>query len=116
MEAIMSCHYVIQPVPLLGEASYERDCYSSTQCGRAPGQCLMLCSWCSSDPNAKGQDKFCPSSAGWPPFMRVNPVLDWEYSDVWAFLAAARVQYCQLYDQGYTSLGAIHNTLQNRCA
>ena len=76
----------------------------------------MPWSWCSSDPNAKGQDKFCPSSAGWPPFMRVNPVLDWEYSDVWAFLAAARVQYCQLYDRGYTSLGAIHNTLQNRCA
>ncbi|KAK9840250.1 hypothetical protein WJX74_006136 [Apatococcus lobatus] len=67
----------------------------------------------SSDPNAKGQDKFCPSSAGWPPFMRVNPIFDWEYADVWSFLAAAGVQYCQLYDQGYTSLGAIHNTLQN---
>ncbi|KAK9846826.1 hypothetical protein WJX84_007716 [Apatococcus fuscideae] len=67
----------------------------------------------SSDPNAKGQDKFCPSSKGWPPFMRVNAVLDWEYEDVWAFLRAVGVQYCPLYDKGYTSLGAIHNTLQN---
>lgn len=32
------------------------------------------------DPNAGGQETFCPSSEGWPPFMRVNPILDWEVS------------------------------------
>lgn len=68
------------------------------------------------DPNAVGQDEFCPSSAGWPPFMRVNPLLSWTYADVWAFLRGARVPYCCLYDRGYTSLGSTSNTRPNRHA
>ena len=48
------------------------------------------------DPNAAGQDMFCPSSADWPPFMRVNPILEWSYTDVWAFLRAVNVEYCSL--------------------
>eukprot|EP00878_Enallax_costatus_P028716 GHUV01031051.1.p1 GENE.GHUV01031051.1~~GHUV01031051.1.p1 ORF type:complete len:571 (+),score=152.40 GHUV01031051.1:434-2146(+) len=65
------------------------------------------------DPNAEGQEYFCPSSAGWPPFMRINPILDWSYADVWGFLKACRLPYCCLYDHGYTSLGGVHNTLPN---
>ncbi|KAK9831385.1 hypothetical protein WJX81_008521 [Elliptochloris bilobata] len=65
------------------------------------------------DPNAEGQDAFCPSSAGWPPFMRVNPVLDWGYGDVWALLRAARLPYCALYDRGFTSIGSVTNTRPN---
>lgn len=68
------------------------------------------------DPNADGQEFFCPSSVGWPPFMRVNPVLDWTYTDVWAFLRATRAPYCSLYDQGYTSIGSTNNTAPNRYA
>jgi hypothetical protein len=68
----------------------------------------------SGDPNAEGQEYFCPSSAGWPPFMRINPILDWTYHDVWTFLRATGVSYCHLYDVGYTSLGGVHNTLPNR--
>jgi 3'-phosphoadenosine 5'-phosphosulfate sulfotransferase (PAPS reductase)/FAD synthetase len=66
------------------------------------------------DPNAADQQPFCPSSRGWPPFMRINPILDWGYADVWAFLCGVGLAYCSLYDQGYTSIGSVHNTQPNR--
>ncbi|KAH6806018.1 phosphoadenosine phosphosulfate reductase family protein [Perilla frutescens var. frutescens] len=65
------------------------------------------------DPTAVGQEQFSPSSPGWPPFMRVNPILDWSYRDVWTFLLTCKVSYCSLYDQGYTSIGSIHDTVPN---
>eukprot|EP00532_Pseudo-nitzschia_australis_P018092 CAMPEP_0168311094 /NCGR_PEP_ID=MMETSP0142_2-20121227/67184_1 /TAXON_ID=44445 /ORGANISM="Pseudo-nitzschia australis, Strain 10249 10 AB" /LENGTH=694 /DNA_ID=CAMNT_0008263981 /DNA_START=1803 /DNA_END=3887 /DNA_ORIENTATION=+ len=63
-----------------------------------------------SDPNAAGQDSFCPSSHWMPPFMRVNPVLEWNYGLVWHFLRLFKLPYCSLYDQGYTSLGTTKDT------
>ena len=65
------------------------------------------------DPNAKGQEYFCPSSEGWPAFMRVNPILDWTYSEVWSFLLLVKAKYCVLYDQGFTSLGSTKDTKKN---
>ena len=65
------------------------------------------------DPNAGGQDALCASSPGWPPFLRVNPVLEWGYGDVWGFLDAAGAPYCSLYDRGFTSVGAAPSTSPN---
>lgn len=65
------------------------------------------------DPFSELLDHFTPSSEGWPAFTRVMPILDWTYSDVWKFLLSNSLCYCALYDEGYTSLGEMHNTVKN---
>ena len=51
------------------------------------------------DPNCGEQQFFSPSSSWMPPFMRVNPILEWTYGDVWKFLRMFNLKYCSLYDQ-----------------
>ncbi|KAH3743351.1 FAD synthase [Pelomyxa schiedti] len=66
-----------------------------------------------SDPGGETLDFFKANDPGWPKLMRVFPILDWTYSDVWDFFRIASVPYCSLYDLGYTSLGNRSNTLKN---
>ncbi|KAK3251620.1 hypothetical protein CYMTET_39047 [Cymbomonas tetramitiformis] len=65
------------------------------------------------DPNGEKAESYEPSSTNWPAFMRINPVLDWSYENVWCFLRSFNLDYCELYDRGYTSLGNTTNTLPN---
>lgn len=54
-----------------------------------------------------------PTDDGWPKFMRVNPILDWSYNQVWDFIRQLNVPYCDLYNQGYSSIGTKSNTFKN---
>lgn len=44
---------------------------------------------------------FIPTDPGWPPFMRIHPIIDWTFAQVWNFLKVLNVPYCELYDLGY---------------
>ncbi|UKJ89190.2 FAD synthase [Theileria orientalis] len=46
-------------------------------------------------------------------FYRINPILNWTYGDIWDFLLYFQLEYCPLYDQGYTSIGTVDDTLPN---
>lgn len=59
----------------------------------------------STDPGGDKLKHFTPTDEGWPQLMRVFPVLDWSYKDVWDFIRDLSLPYCSLYDQGYSSIG-----------
>ncbi|VUC21416.1 unnamed protein product [Clonostachys rosea] len=66
------------------------------------------------DPFAEKLQHFDPTDAGWPSFMRVHPVIDWHLGMFgWRFIRYLNIPYCELYDQGYTSLGGKLNTHPN---
>ena len=37
----------------------------------------------------------------------VNPIIDWDDSEVWEFIREYKIPYCNLYDKGYKCLGCI---------
>jgi len=65
------------------------------------------------DPHGAHLNVFHPTDPGWPEFVRISPVLDWDYHDIWSFILYFKLPYCTMYDDGYTSIGQTHNTIQN---
>lgn len=57
--------------------------------------------------------EFAPTDAGWPQFTRVNPILDWTYSEIWLFIRCLKLPYCSLYDEGFTSVDNTLNSVPN---
>ena len=52
---------------------------------------------------------FAPTDADWPALMRVHPILDWTYADIWEFLRCpdlgdGGVGWCDLYDYGWVAV------------
>ena len=42
------------------------------------------------DPHGDVLTHFDPTDRGWPPFMRVHPVIDWHYREIWAVRVPSR--------------------------
>ncbi|CAM1505098.1 Fc.00g107350.m01.CDS01 [Cosmosporella sp. VM-42] len=65
------------------------------------------------DPHAELLTHFDVTDKDWPQFMRVHPVIDWHYVEIWAFIRHLEIPFCELYNRGFTSLGGVTDTRPN---
>ncbi|OWR44285.1 molybdopterin-binding protein [Danaus plexippus plexippus] len=66
------------------------------------------------DPHSEKLVFMQKTDPNWPQMMRVSPLLNWNYHQIWNYILQRKVPYCKLYDRGYTSIGSIYNTLPNK--
>ncbi|CAH2107658.1 unnamed protein product [Euphydryas editha] len=65
------------------------------------------------DPYSEDLKFMQKTDPSWPQMIRVSPLLNWSYHQIWSYILQRQVPYCSLYDRGYTSIGSIHNTCPN---
>ncbi|CAG7555928.1 unnamed protein product [Fusarium equiseti] len=63
------------------------------------------------DPHGENLTFFDPTDAGWPSFMRIHPVIDWHYVQIWAVSTTSQPYTPPL--TCYTSLGGKKDTHPN---
>ncbi|KOS42483.1 hypothetical protein ACN38_g6592 [Penicillium nordicum] len=80
---------------------------------RHPGIRAIFVGTRRTDPHGAQLTHFDRTDGGWPDFVRVHPVIDWHYAEIWAFIRHLDLRYCSLYDEGYTSLGGTSDTHPN---
>lgn len=66
-----------------------------------------------SDPYGPKTSLVQKTDSDWPQVVLVNPLLNWSSTDIWKYIFDNNLPYCELYDQGYTSLGETTNTFKN---
>lgn len=63
--------------------------------------------------NSNKLSVFQVTDNNWPTYVRVYPILDMDYIEIWKYIKDNKLKYCKLYDQGYTSLGNKSKTFKN---
>ena len=53
------------------------------------------------------------TSKGWPPLIRVSPIFNWSYPQVWQYIFDGDVPFCPVYAHGYSSIGGKDTCGQN---
>ena len=53
------------------------------------------------------------NSESWSDVIYVNPIIEWNYHEVWYYILKNGIPYCDLYNRGYTSLGLKSNSIPN---
>ncbi|TPX64369.1 hypothetical protein SpCBS45565_g05927 [Spizellomyces sp. 'palustris'] len=83
---------------------------------RYPETKAMLVGTRRTDPFGEHLQPFQMTDPDWPTLMRVHPILDWDYADIWKGLANLRIPYCILYDLGLVDTNGLidHTTITNR--
>ena len=67
-----------------------------------------------SDPYSSELCHLSPTQNDWPYIIRILPILNWEYNDVWVYIDKNNISMSELYTkQGYTSIGDKNKTFPN---
>lgn len=53
------------------------------------------------------------SDGKYPNFMRLYPIFDFDYTEIWGLILLMNYPYPEVYDQGYSSLGKKSKTVKN---